>query len=699
VSFTIPHDNLSVGSGAPAADMSNVADVLTGMGVNYNVLNTAWGSADPTGSADSTIAIQAALTACSNAGGGTVLIPPGVYLITQSLQIGSNTTLAGAGIGITTIRASAGFAPTQVGTNGGAVMLAGAGNTSHANVAVTGITFDMNRANITAIPGYADAPECAPVSLQNITGLVVDKCQVINAVGYSVYLFGCASFTISNCRVLTGQSATNGTLTFSQQDGIHVSASQNGAVTGNNVDTGTIGNVGDDGIALQSRGTGGSAIANVTVTGNIIRAASAGIDLAMSGGPVSGVTIAGNDIWAALGAGIKTAPFATGTSVVSGVTITGNTLTNVASGNAGDAGIELMDYTTAGSSGAGWQDIVISGNTISGVTNTAGAAIYAGQGTGLTVSGNTLDGLSTLYGIDIGNNNGTTSSPVRDFTVAGNTIGMTASTGSGGAGVVVVDSADGTIGTNVIPGVQGGGSAGVLLVGVSATNLITGVVVSKNRLTGWDQAVQELDAGGQPDGNTISGNNMHGCTAGALATGPRTLCQQPVPDIGGVELAEQLAVLSAAYTLTSTASAQKLFNSTANGTLTVPAGTLFFFEAEFDLTAMSATSGTFSFGLGGTATFTSLKYLAAAQKSATAGTLATWPELVSVTAAATVLVAASTTTTGAARLRGVLRTNAAGTVIPQVTLSVAAAAVVGANSWFRLWPVGTGAAVAAGNWS
>ena len=166
---------------------------------------------------------------------------------------------------------------------------------------------------------------------------------------------------------------------------------------------------------------------------------------------------------------------------------------------------------------------------------------------------------------------------------------------------------------------------------------------------------------------------------------------------------EQFVALTAAYTLTSQTTFQKLFNATANGQLTVPAATSYFFECEFDLTALSATSGTFSFGFGGTATITSCKYYVKAQKAYATGALSTagaaWQEAVITTSAATVLVTASTTTTGAAYLRGVVRSNAAGTLIPQITLSVANAAIVGVNSWFRLTPVGSNTVTNVGNWS
>ena len=131
------------------------------------VFNVCAYGADPTGvSTTSNVGIQAALNACSAAGGGTVVLSPGVYVCAQTLQIHSNTTLQGAGMQATTIRAKANFQPTQVGTNTGAPLTAsfgngGQGSSIQSNIRVTGITFDGNQANNTAggtgIPAYADS--------------------------------------------------------------------------------------------------------------------------------------------------------------------------------------------------------------------------------------------------------------------------------------------------------------------------------------------------------------------------------------------------------------------------------------------------------------------------------------------------------------------------------------------------------------
>ena len=69
----------------------------------FNVTKATFaGGADVTGGADSTAAIQAAVDACWQAGGGTVFLPSGRFRITAPIVIGRTAnyvTLEGAGIG------------------------------------------------------------------------------------------------------------------------------------------------------------------------------------------------------------------------------------------------------------------------------------------------------------------------------------------------------------------------------------------------------------------------------------------------------------------------------------------------------------------------------------------------------------------------------------------------------------------------
>lgn len=152
---------------------------------------------------------------------------------------------------------------------------------------------------------------------------------------------------------------------------------------------------------------------------------------------------------------------------------------------------------------------------------------------------------------------------------------------------------------------------------------------------------------------------------------------------------ESFISLTSSYTLTSQTAAQKLFNSTTNGAMNVPAATSYFFECEFSLSSMSATSGGFGFAIGGTASLTSIQWQSFGIKAATLTTAGTTQTTFNTTAANTALVSSSTSTNGHVYIKGIIRVNAAGTIIPQVSLGVAAAAVVGTNSWFRMKPIGS----------
>ena len=151
---------------------------------------------------------------------------------------------------------------------------------------------------------------------------------------------------------------------------------------------------------------------------------------------------------------------------------------------------------------------------------------------------------------------------------------------------------------------------------------------------------------------------------------------------------------------TTAGTAYPLFNSTANGALTAQATTSYFFEAEFDVSGISATSKTISLTFGGTATYTSVKYYADVLSPFTAGTPAAWNTALYTVATVSALATASTGTSLAVRLKGVIRVNAAGTIIPQLTLSAGTnAPIVSVNSWFRIWSVGSNTVADTGNWS
>lgn len=315
-----------------------------------------------------------------------------------------------------------------------------------------------------------------------------------------------------------------------------------------------------------------------------------------------------------------------------------------------------------------------------------------------------------LHGFDL---NGCTYVSLTGCETDSNASGATAT----GAGIningaancsVVANTGNTTAGNNQLYGIQvSGTNTNTLIVG----NSVYGINGPFNYVSGGgytliSPATTDLSGISQvklPSGTVIPGSALGTVTAGAVENDGTSFYATSAASSRQVIDAEQFTALASAYTLASSTSAQQLFNATTSGALTVPAATSYFFECEFDLTALSATSGTFSFGFGGTATIASCKYYAKAQKAYAAGAVSAagtaWQEMTVTTSAATVLVTASTVTTGAAYLRGIIRTTAAGTLIPQVTLSQLATPVVSAGSWFRAWPVGTSTVASVGNWS
>ena len=197
-----------------------------------------------------------------------------------------------------------------------------------------------------------------------------------------------------------------------------------------------------------------------------------------------------------------------------------------------------------------------------------------------------------------------------------------------------------------------------------------------------------------------SGTNLTTPAAGAVEYDGTAFYSSMAASTRGVIPSEQIIVLTGTNTLTSQTAAQPIFDGgggSATGAVTLPIGT-YAYETSFCISGMSATSGSFGFVLGGTATKT-YSYNAHASK---AGTSLTTPMAVVSTcgsAAITTLVANSTGTVGQAIIKGMIRVTVAGTIIPQISLTVAAAAVIQANGYFKVSPVGNATVTTVGNWT
>jgi hypothetical protein len=87
MAYAIDSDVIVQGQPGHLGYHRNIADVLTGMGAGFSVLNTAFaGGADAAGVADSAAAIQAAVSALP-ASGGVVRLPPGTYKVASTITV------------------------------------------------------------------------------------------------------------------------------------------------------------------------------------------------------------------------------------------------------------------------------------------------------------------------------------------------------------------------------------------------------------------------------------------------------------------------------------------------------------------------------------------------------------------------------------------------------------------------------------
>ena len=200
-----------------------------------------------------------------------------------------------------------------------------------------------------------------------------------------------------------------------------------------------------------------------------------------------------------------------------------------------------------------------------------------------------------------------------------------------------------------------------------------------------------------------SGTSVSVPAAGAVEYDGVVFYGTPTASQRGVVPAEHFIALTTNYTILDSTAAQNLFDSPASGTITLPASVTYFLEAVYYITrAAGTTSHTLStlFALGGS--LTSIAYTADTT-STTGNALGAVSRSYATAASALVVTAASTSGTEniTVIIRGVVRTNTAGTFTPQLQYSAAPGGVptILANSYLRLIPVGTNSVASVGNWS
>lgn len=202
-----------------------------------------------------------------------------------------------------------------------------------------------------------------------------------------------------------------------------------------------------------------------------------------------------------------------------------------------------------------------------------------------------------------------------------------------------------------------------------------------------------------------SGTNLTTAEAGSVEYDGNTFYASIAASTRCVMPTEQIVFLTGTNTLTSQIAAQPIFDGgggSTNGAVTLPIGT-YQFECSFAANGLSTSSGSFGFAIGGSATKTYSYQAIATKNSALSAPLAetagaTYSSFN--TGAQTALVSANVRSTCTAFIAGVVRVTVAGTIIPQISLGVAAAAVIQDGSYFKISSLGNVSTVArVGNWS
>jgi len=268
--------------------------------------------------------------------------------------------------------------------------------------------------------------------------------------------------------------------------------------------------------------------------------------------------------------------------------------------------------------------------------------------------------------------------------------------------------------TGVLPEANGGTGISSFGTGVAtalgnATNAASGILVANANthigvgISAVSTAALKVKAGTATIAPVllVSGTNLTTAAAGAIEYDGKVFYNTAVAAARQVVRTEQFATVGATPVSLSNSStaAQNIFDA-ANDVLTVFDDTTYQFEALIYLST-GATSHTTAFGLGGTTTYTSILYFSQLFSSAATTITTVSSNLEVTTNNATVLNAASTDATTKIVIRGQMRVNVGGTVIPQITFSAGPTGTcqVNTNTFFRIAPIGTGTVAAVGNWA
>lgn len=361
-----------------------------------------------------------------------------------------------------------------------------------------------------------------------------------------------------------------------------------------------------------------------------------------------------------------------------------NAIAGSITGNA--ATVSNATFSTALTVNTGTLTLTAAAANTSVLTVGAGAVSVSGSNTGdqTTISGNAgtataLQNSRTLWGQSF---NGT-GNVTGDITLSTANITMTGSLAATGARVTKGWFTD--IESTNMPTV--GGVSLSTTFAPKASPTFTGTVTLP---TGGASAAPLL---------FVAGTNLTTAGAGAMEFDGVAFYATSAASSRQVVHTEQFITLTSNFTTPGgTTALQKIFNAPTNGTVTLAANTTYFFELSFSVSGLSATSGNFAVGFGGTATLTSIAYMMLGTKNVITGNNANI-NFYNVAAASNVAASNNTATAGNVFCTGKITVTTGGTFIPQFSSSVAIASIIAAGAFFRIWPAGSNTIQSIGNWS
>ena len=198
-----------------------------------------------------------------------------------------------------------------------------------------------------------------------------------------------------------------------------------------------------------------------------------------------------------------------------------------------------------------------------------------------------------------------------------------------------------------------------------------------------------------------AGTNLTTAAAGAAEFDGKVFYATAAASSRQVVDTVQFVTAQTVVALTNNISTVQAVFASANDVLQLAAATTYIFECLYMIDT-GATTHTTATSFAASSAFTSCTYFAELW-STTSGTISTTaPSVLDVAVStATVLNATSTAPRTTIRCKGIIRTNAASTVTPQITFSAGPTGTcqTAVDSFFRIWPKGVNTVVAVGNWA